>query len=855
MGSGSQRYPRVNIVSTDYGRYGTSVYQRLYSRKEGENGFGANSHIYRKENVGGCKNKVVSPTSTRNDASSGSLIKTDTAGSMCSTTTAGQNEGTAVDESRLDVIDSSGDVSSKGSKIRRKYKSLISSSSKKLINKLHEHGSSDTFSLFSLRTTQSHKHDRLKSEHAIIELRDPPDAKFEALPVEVVANVLRMLEGSDQRNLVNCLYVSKRFYEAAKMVLYSSPKFTSTYRVAQFVTSLRLYPENGKYVRVLDLSQLKNGLIVEESHSEEDEGSLRHSLTDSSLDDTFEYAFAGWRDWRHRHDPLYGATALNSYNLKRIASRSSSISSQTPPTSLSPNFGNPHNSTSNSVSPRARGHRSNSSVSSFTSSIMSSLQNNSHISLVTTSSTSNSAGQLESPEPGGSISRRKSSNGEAVHANTKPKIKDENSIRRSLWYKLKFGSKSARSMNQKRNSKLLNHVQEDKSVEFRRKGTTVRFGGIQPFRTGHPYTNKFLLKYAPYRDLPIGHIMHLLKLCPNITSLDLSHLVFCPDFEIINKEPSKVLKCSSLLPAVQESVEIPAKEESELHVVYVTDSNKNPDYYNKVSRVRSSAQGPVDFLTGCGTRDDDPPPIDAQTRSRSSARQNLNHGVTLRKLNPAEIFGYLCDHQLATSLKHVKMEDIVWCRQNMIKYIILKSFKRGDKGNINFSFARAGLNMNLAWTCDGDLNDFVSLLVMDHINQMDEFSLRELFSVLAKPSTADNITFPDPEIIEISRVFTIEYSIDPDRQDKLDFRACIIRTERPTSYRIRRLSPNYISLAVDLCAESGVSDMTQPTETMSESLKRLHQLTHQITNKLRDLRNVDLRRNIGQNAFSAENVF
>lgn len=860
MGSSSQRYPRVNIVSNDYGRYGTSVYQRLYSRREGDNGFGADPHICRSDVTSGCKNRVVSPIASQDDNSCGSLMKTGTVGSTSSNTTGIGPEGSPADDGRSidngSMVDGASDSFTKGSKIRRKYKSLISSSSKKLINKLHEHGSGDTFSIFSLRTTQSHKQDRLKSEQTILELRTTPDAKFDALPVEVVANVLLMLDDADQRNLVNCLYVSKCFYEADKMILYRSPKFTSTYRVAQFVTSLRLHPENGKYVKNLDLSRLNNGLIVDES--EANEGALESlqradSLTESAFDEDYEYALAGWRDWRHRHDPLYGSTALNSFNSKNVASRSSSISSQSP--SASPNFGNLH-AFPTSGSPRTRGHRSNSSSSSFTSSIMSSLQNNSHVSLVTTSSGSNSGGHSVNPsmpDLSGAMSRRKSANNESNQMNQKSMTKDENSIRRSIWYKLRIGSKSSRLMNEKRSSKVPDRASFEKNADWQRKGTMVKFAMSQPFKTCHPYANKFLLKYAPYRDLPIGYILHLLKLCPNIERLNFSHLVFCHDFEIITKKPSKILNCSSLLPAVQESVESTSKAETDLDVVYLTDSNKNYDYYNQLQRGRDNScyQSPANFFAN-GNRSDNPPPIDAQTRRRSLARQNTLSGVQLRKLNPAEIFEYLCDHQLNNALEHVKMDDIVWCRQSMINYLIMKSFCEHDGKEMDFSFVRAGLNMNLPWTCDGQLNDFVSLLVMDHICQMDEVSLKDLFKLFSNLPFKEQGPFPDPDITEISKVFALQYGLDAHQQEHLNFRVTILKTERPTSYRIRRLLPSHISLVVDLCVQEEITNSSIGRETISEPMKRLHQLGREITGRLREARNADLMRNLDENNFIME---
>lgn len=71
----------------------------------------------------------------------------------------------------------------------------------------------------------------------------------------------------------------------------------------------------------------------------------------------------------------------------------------------------------------------------------------------------------------------------------------------------------------------------------------------QPFSSGHPYTNKFLLKYANSKDLPIGHILYLLELCPNLLHLDLSNMSLSEDFQISCQKPS----INSLIESVLEN--------------------------------------------------------------------------------------------------------------------------------------------------------------------------------------------------------------------------------------------------------------------------------------------------------------
>lgn len=894
-----QRYPRVNIVSTDYARYGTSVYQKLYNRNDGSGhqhcGYGAHYH-HTQDNgsiTGSFKSK---PDSIRGAVSSSGgshdenpLMKTSTFGSSITSNTAGgTNDGSLMDDGKsvsrqsvdtASIVDN-GDSSSKRSKIKKKYKSLISSSSKKFISKLHEHGSSDTFSIFSLRTSQSHKNELLRAEHIIYERKYPPNyADFSALPVEIIATVLMMLGDKDQMTLVKCLYISKIFYKATKMVLYRSPKFTSTYRVAQFVTSLRMHPENGRYVKILDLSHLKNGLVTEDDE-EETNGSnsnflYAEGLPDSLFDDTdYEFALAGWRDWRYRHDPLYGAAILNSFNLKKVVSRSSSISSQiTSSTVSSPGPGmttatNTQSYSSSATGSNSRRHRSNSSVSSFTSSIMSSFHNNSHLSLASTASTNTSVNPATSfiRSENGMMSRKNKLNNKNDNGNNSNK----NSNRDSIWFKLKIGSKGRARLKNKRMSSTSNAIginEKEKNCDSQRnKGNSmVKFNIEQPFRTHHPYTNKFLLKYAPYRDLPIGYILHILKVCPNITHLNLSNLVFCTDFELVGKKPKKIMTCSSLLPAVQESVVSSTKSEAELEIIYLTDSNKNYDYYNDSksahSRKGSSTfgQNPNMFLNASGNTSDYPLPIEGQSKRRNFNRQNNNNSdVQLRKLNPTEIFEYLSKNQSVNALKDIKMDGIVWCRQSMIKYFILKTFSESDDKEMNFSFANSGLNMNLVWTCMGGLQDFVTLLVMDQIYQLDDLALEELFNVSkgTLKSCGSYTTIKDPDIVDVSNIFTTEYGLNPEKQERINFRVTILKTELPTRYRIRRLSPNHISLVISLCLHENAGEQARATESefTSEPYKRIDHITHDIVNRICELRSVDLRRNLGENNYVMEDV-
>lgn len=52
----------------------------------------------------------------------------------------------------------------------------------------------------------------------------------------------------------------------------------------------------------------------------------------------------------------------------------------------------------------------------------------------------------------------------------------------------------------------------------------------------HPLVNRFLINYSKSKDIPIGYILHLISLCPNIVSMNMANVSLSTDYEI--KRPS-----------------------------------------------------------------------------------------------------------------------------------------------------------------------------------------------------------------------------------------------------------------------------------------------------------------------------
>lgn len=99
------------------------------------------------------------------------------------------------------------------------------------------------------------------------------------LPVELIDDIFSNL---DQPSLLELLQVSKQISSLCIRHLYFDPQFRSTYRFAQFVTTVSHNQELANYVKVLDLSAIPSQ--VREGTGE---------------------VLAGWRDWKLRAEPFY----------------------------------------------------------------------------------------------------------------------------------------------------------------------------------------------------------------------------------------------------------------------------------------------------------------------------------------------------------------------------------------------------------------------------------------------------------------------------------------------------------------------------------------------------------------------
>ena len=205
----------------------------------------------------------------------------------------------------------------------------------------------------------------------------------------------------------------------------------------------------------------------------------------------------------------------------------------------------------------------------------------------------------------------------------------------------------------------------------------------------------------------------------------------------------------------------------------------------------------------------------------------------------------------------------------MVKYFVMRTFhqhldyKSMENNSYErhlFSFRDSGLDRNFSWACNAKLHEFVALMVMDHLSNLDDLGLEELFNIKSEKLYIKNFCCRDPDILEISNLFDIRYGAGSEADatsdsnpeaESLQFRLTILKTEKPTSFWLTKVSKDYVSLVVKLCVDD---DIDMDKMKVGKPTLRIDSITHNLISRLKELRRVDLRRNVGENNYYAESI-
>lgn len=540
-------------------------------------------------------------------------------------------------------------------KIKMKYRSLLTDTKKKLFN-------SDLFSLNSTTATTN-----------LLTKPRPPFIKrtFQDLPQEVLESILSHLQ-DDQKTLVNCLYVSKTFNAAAKRSLYYNPYLTSTYRVGQFVTTLQHNNDLGKLVKVLDLSKLVPGWDFHDNNDDIDIFRLVFNTDLENLEELLNHAsykdtpsvdtppIASWRDWKYRDSPLYGRrpSANKAPILSRQMTNSTLVSNGSSANSSSKfKYQNKSRSNSDATLVRPTGEfydmYRNFDTMLFDSSDLQ-------------SSSSSSNGIINN------IQSRKSRHLRKM---------------RQFFHKQRSNHRDPRSqLDTSKPAPVLDLKQTERKPYY------------EPFTESHPLTNKFLNKYAVTKDLPIGYIIHLLYLCPNIVELNLSNLSISSDFRIVpndfkltprqfNYDESYEKSTNdyfiqSLIPSIKETDELSNLNEEDFIPHYRAKSLKH------LSRMELSTN--FVFLSDVGIANLD-----------YNNKRLPYKSVKLTTMDVIESFSSL------PYLSKLNLNNCIWVdKRAVLKFLDLY---RRSKNNLEVDLIDSGMIRNSNWGIQGTVKDLANV--------------------------------------------------------------------------------------------------------------------------------------------------
>ncbi len=414
-------------------------------------------------------------------------------------------------------------VNSSSLKFKYTYKSLLAplestiSSSR---NSIKSFCSGSTIRQNVLKSGLLSKHDEYYMKPTVL-----------SFPPEILDKVF---DWCDQIDVVNLLHVCKYINLVACRHLYYNPQFTSTYRFAQFVSVISENPDYAQFVHVLDLSRLQPGLPENDDADE---------IADQP-------ALAGWREWKYRTDPLYSAISRNLPDVPRHSHALSNKNRKYKSSTSLLHWKNPFSR--NSDDPEFSDE-----LSGNTNVLL--IPREQNLVPTVTFSDYNNRDKLRNSDSFFSLrGRRSRKNRRRNHSlstsfsksNFKKKADPRSSSLPSLNLPEEHDNhKLVPSVSQGSPSESLFLLADKKLKTLVQSGINKYFYDeidrwckyvtpfelrqwARPFSTPHPLASNLLLRHASNKDVPVGHLLHVLQACSNLEYVDISCLPLAPDYAV-----------------------------------------------------------------------------------------------------------------------------------------------------------------------------------------------------------------------------------------------------------------------------------------------------------------------------------
>lgn len=208
----------------------------------------------------------------------------------------------------------------------------------------------------------------------------------------------------------------------------------------------------------------------------------------------------------------------------------------------------------------------------------------------------------------------------------------------------------------------------------------------------HPTINKFLVNFSNTKDIPIGYLLHLINLCPNLTEINLSNVNLSTDYEInrnfhfkfltfdcINNYPVESL---NVLGEIDDSSSIYNVKLSEISDNYSIYSNNEPiwKYHSLLEPI------PVKYNN------------DGKLYLSDINLKSINNKF-LTRLKEADILKLIIKYHYNNGFfKYLDLSSMVWLNKDLVKKFLSNflHFPLSSRNTV-INLKNSGMIKDLAW--------------------------------------------------------------------------------------------------------------------------------------------------------------
>lgn len=540
--------------------------------------------------------------------------------------------------------------------------------------------------------------------------------EFVALPIEIQYHMMSMLSFEDLKSL---LMLNKHFYKLLKQFLYNHLKFNSSYRFAQFISILRFNPKLGYLVKSIDLSDIKpcNYELIKELE-EKDQDQVDDQADNANL------------LVPHENNQLV------TYNQPSPVPSRSSIDSD-----LEAEL---------DESKIRAGWRDWKFMKNplYVNNLSKINSNYSQSQVSLNSMNSNNKKRLSFSF----LKRKRSKNNQSNH-------------RHNGSYSSSNPHSHSHSHSHGRHLLNQNHTY---SLNSRRLLTDRS-------KSSHPPINKFLLNYSDTKDVPIGYILHLINLCPNLTSINMGNLSLSMDYEINRNFIYKFITfdttnnfSKSLLMTLND-----IDDSQSIYNFHMADCGNDDTFSllstrSSVQSINSASANPPSVSGSNGDRVRKPiwkynsllsPPPKINCLNNSDGKLYLSdlnlkaiNPKFLTRLNEKSILDSIIKlHKYDIDFTYLNLSSMIWLNKTLVKNFLsrflIPSYLNGDLTNLFMSrnlvidLTNSGMYKDLTWAKLIDLNNENGFnLVIDILNDdlLSDFERRLRDDRLRRGRIAEN---------------------------------------------------------------------------------------------------------------------